>query len=594
MMSDATRLTALRQEMAAKGYDAFLVPLADAHQGEYIAPCDKRLKWLTGFTGSAGMGLVRAHDAAIFVDGRYTVQVAREVDLKTFSHQHLHNNPPAKWLRANAGKGDRIAYDPWLHTPAQVKALEAEVTAVGAKLIAAEQNPIDTIWHDRPARPMADVIAYPEEMAGESAPERRQRIGKIVSDAGADRLVLSLPDNMAWLMNVRGGDVAYNPMPQGFIILAANGKADWFIDDTKLARARTDINLEGVTVHAPGTFLTTLADYANTHETIWIDGNWCPAICAQTVARAGGTVHDAPDPVLHAKALKNTAELSAMRAANARDSVAWVKFLHWLDANAASRANAGNPITELEAADAILGYRKEANQFMEPSFESISATDGNAALCHYAPTKDAQASVGADSTYLLDSGGQYLDGTTDTTRSVPIGKISDEYRDRYTRVLKGHIALAQLRFPKGTKGHHIDAVARIPLWQAGLDYDHGTGHGVGVCLNVHEGPQRIGKAVNDVELAAGMTITNEPGYYEADKFGIRIENLCEIVEGEDGFLELNDLTLVPIDTRPIDFSMLTKAEVDWLNAYHARVRAELMPQVNGADADWLTRATEPV
>ncbi|WP_417458903.1 aminopeptidase P family protein [Kordiimonas sp.] len=593
-MLDATRLTALRQEMATNKYDAFLVPLADAHQGEYIAPCDKRLKWLTGFTGSAGMAIVRTHDAAIFVDGRYTVQVAREVDLETFSHQHLHNNPPAKWLRAHANKGERIAYDPWLHTPAQVKLLEEEVKAAGAALVAVAQNPIDAVWHDRPARPLADAIAYPEEMAGESASARRARIGELVRGAGADRLVLTLPDNMAWLMNVRGGDVAYNPMPQGFIILAASGTADWFIEDAKLARARSEIDLEGVTIHAPDAFLPTLADYANTGETIWLDGNWCPAICAQTVERAGGTVHDEPDPVLRAKAHKNEAEMAAMRTANARDSVAWVKFLHWLDANAASRAAAGQPITELEAADAILGYRKEANQFMEPSFESISATDGNAALCHYAPTLKAQASVGADSTYLLDSGGQYLDGTTDTTRSVPIGKISDEYRDRYTRVLKGHIALAQLRFPKGTKGHHIDAVARIPLWQVGLDYDHGTGHGVGVCLSVHEGPQRIGKAVNDVELAAGMTITNEPGYYEADKFGIRIENLCEIVEGEDGFLELNDLTLVPIDTRPIDFSLLTKSEVDWLNAYHARVRAELMSQVSGADADWLMRATEAV
>lgn len=593
-MLDATRLTALRQEMATKGYDAFMVPLADAHQGEYIAPCDKRLKWLTGFSGSAGMAIVRAHDAAIFVDGRYTVQVAREVDLETFSHQHLHNNPPAKWLRSNAQKGDRIAYDPWLHTSAQVKLLETEVSAAGATLLPVAQNPIDTIWHDRPARPMADVIAYPEEMAGESASDRRVRIGRIVGNAAADRLVLSLPDNMAWLMNVRGGDVAYNPMPQGFIILHKSGTADWFIESEKLARARADINLAGVNLHAPAAFLPTLADYATTGETIWLDGNWCPAICAQTVARAGGTVHDAPDPVLLAKAHKNTAEMAAMRTANARDSVAWVKFLHWLDANAAKRAAAGTPITETEAADAILGYRKEANQFMESSFESISAADGNAALCHYAPTKDSQASVGANSTYLLDSGGQYLDGTTDTTRAVPIGAISDEYRDRYTRVLKGHIALAQLRFPKGTKGHHIDAVARIPLWQAGLDYDHGTGHGVGVCLSVHEGPQRIGKAVNDVELAAGMTITNEPGFYEADKFGIRIENLCEIVEGNDGFLELRDLTLVPIDTRPIDISMLTKAEIDWLNAYHARVREELMPQVSGADADWLTRATEAI
>ena len=416
----------------------------------------------------------------------------------------------------------------------------------------------------------------------------------MVAAKGADRLVLTMPDNIAWLMNVRGRDVAYNPMPQCFVILGADGNADWFIDDRKLGTDKSALDLAGVAIHAPDRFLSALKLYGNAAETVWIDPNWSPALCNQTVETAGGTVLRLADPTLLIKAVKNANEMGAMRAANARDSVAWVKFLHWLGANAENRAKSSQPISEIEAADVILGHREENNGFLEPSFESISAVDGNAAMCHYAPKAESQGVITATSAYLLDSGGQYLDGTTDTTRALAFGPISDEYRDRYTRVLKGHIGLASLRFPKGTKGHQIDAVARMPLWQVGLDYDHGTGHGVGVCLSVHEQPQRIGKAVNDVELKAGMTITNEPGFYKAGEFGIRIENLCEIIEGTDGFLGLKDLTLVPIDTRAIDFSLLTKAEVDWLNAYHARVRAELLPQVSGADSDWLIKATEAV
>jgi len=587
-------LAALRAEMEKEGVDAFLVPLADVHQGEYIANRDKRLKWLTGFTGSAGMAIVRRHDAAIFVDGRYTVQVARQVDLETFSHQHLHDHPPAKWLGEKASKGDRIAYDPWLHTSAQVDAIAGKLEGTGAELVPVAENLIDRAWDDQPAAPLGRVIAYPEDMAGESASERRAKIAKLLKAAGADALAITLPDNIAWLMNVRGADVPYNPMPHSFVLLHADGRADWFIDDRKFGPDRADIDLEGVTIRSMNSFGDALKGAGQACKTVWIDPNWSPVAANQIVEAAGGKVHKAADPVTLAKAHKNTHERQAMRAANKRDSVAWVKFLSWLDANAHARAKAGNPISEIEAADKILEHRKEANQFMEPSFESISAADGNAALCHYAPEPGKEGKLEANTIYLLDCGGQYLDGTTDTTRTIAIGDVSDEVKDRYTRVLKGHIALATARFPKGTKGHQLDALARMPLWQVGLDYDHGTGHGVGVGLSVHEHPQRIGKQVNDIELVAGMTITNEPGYYEADRFGIRIENLCEIVEGEDGFLELHDLTLAPIDTRLIDFSLLTKAEVDWLNAYHARVREEMAPQVDGEVKDWLIKATEAV
>ncbi len=587
-------LAALRAEMKKEGVDAFLVPLADVHQGEYIAERDKRLKWLTGFTGSAGMAIVRASDAAIFVDGRYTVQVARQVDLETFSHQHLHDHPPAKWLGENAAKGERIAYDPWLHTSAQIDALEAKLEGTGAELVAVTENLIDRAWDDQPAAPLGRVIAYPEDMAGESASERRAKIAKKLKDAGADALAITLPDNIAWLMNVRGSDVPYNPMPQSFVMLHADGSADWFIDDRKFGPDRADIDMTGVAVRSMDSFADALQAAGQVRKTVWVDPTWSPVAANQIVEAAGGEVHKAADPVTLTKAHKNAHERQAMREANKRDSAAWVKFLSWIDANAADRAIAGNPISEIEAADRILEHRKEANQFLEPSFESISAADGNAALCHYAPSADAPGYIEADTVYLLDSGGQYLDGTTDTTRTVAIGKVPDEVKDRYTRVLKGHIALASARFPKGTKGHQLDALARMPLWQAGLDYDHGTGHGVGVCLSVHEHPQRIGKQVSDVELAPGMTITNEPGFYEADQYGIRIENLCEIVEAEDGFMELHDLTLAPIDTRMIDFSLLTKAEVDWLNAYHARVRHEMAPQVDGDVKDWLVKATDAV
>lgn len=589
-----TRLAALRHEMKKEGVDAFLVPLADAHQGEYIADHDKRLKWLTGFTGSAGIAIVRERDAAIFVDGRYTVQVARQVDLSAFSHQHLHDHPPAEWLQQNARKGDCIAYDPWLHTSTQIDEIEKAITDTGASLKAIPENLIDRAWADQPAPPLGRVRAYPEELAGMRASDKRKGIARMLKDSGADRLAVTLPDNIAWLMNVRGSDVPYNPMPHSFLLLAKDGTADWFIDDRKFRADKTEIDFEGVTVRSVSSFTNALKAAGAARECVWIDPTWSPVLLKQTVEAAGGTTKMEADPITLAKACKSEAEQTAMRAANKRDSVAWVKFLAWLDESAAARAQAGNPISELEAADKILEHRKEANQFLEPSFESISAADGNAALCHYAPEPQSQGHIHEDTIYLLDSGGQYLDGTTDTTRTVAIGRVSDEFKDRYTRVLKGHIALASARFPKGTKGHQLDAIARLPLWQAGLDYDHGTGHGVGVCLSVHEHPQRIGKQVSNVALVPGMTITNEPGYYEADKFGIRIENLCEIVEGEDGFLELNDLTLAPIATHMIDFSLLTKAEVDWLNSYHARVRAEMLPLVDGTQADWLIKATEAV
>lgn len=587
-------LAALRTEMQNAHVHAFLVPLADVHQGEYIAARDKRLKWLTGFTGSAGMAIARLEDAAIFVDGRYTVQVAREVDLETFSHQHLHDHPPAQWLGENAHDGDRIAYDPWLHTSAQIDAIEAALDGTGATLEPLAENLVDRAWDNQPAAPLGPVVAYPQELAGESASDRRAKIAALVQAQGADRLLITLPDNIAWLMNVRGSDVPYNPMPHSFVLLASDGTADWYIDDRKFGADKADIDFSGVTVHAPDTLSSALKAAGEAGKTVWIDPNWSPVAARQLVESAGGKAYLAADPVTLTKAHKNSAERQAMRASNKRDSVAWVKFLSWLDENAAKRARAGNPISEIEAADKILDYRKEANQFLEPSFESISAADGNAALCHYAPQPGKEGHLLENTIYLLDCGGQYLDGTTDTTRTIAIGEVSDEVKDRYTRVLKGHIAIATARFPKGTKGHHLDALARMPLWQVGLDYDHGTGHGVGVGLSVHEHPQRIGKQVNDVELVAGMTITNEPGYYEADRFGIRIENLCEIVEGDDGFLELHDLTLAPIDTRMIDFSLLTKAEVDWLNAYHARVAEEMLPQVDGHVAAWLKEVTKAV
>ncbi len=593
-MPDNSPIARLRSKLLSADYDAFLVPLADVHQGEYIADHDKRLKWLTGFSGSAGMAVVCRRDAAIFVDGRYTVQVSKEVDLSVFSHQHLHDHPPSAWLAETLDHGAVVAYDPWLHTTAQLDTLEAALSYREIALSPVPGNLIDSIWEDQPEPPLGAILAYPKELSGERARDRRARIAGILQEANVDRLAITLPDNIAWLMNVRGSDVPYNPMPHSFVLLDKDGNADWFVDGRKLAADTSSIDWNGVTIQAPDALEETLANIGSTGGSLWLDKDWSPVAIKQLVEAAGGTIHLGPDPVTLAKARKNEAERTAMRTANKRDSVAWVKFLSWIDATAAHRAAEGCPISEIEAADKILAHRKEANQFLEPSFESISAAGGNAAMCHYTPNPDGQAAIRENSVYLLDSGGQYLDGTTDTTRTVAVGTISAEVKDRYTRVLKGHIALATARFPKGTKGHHLDALARMPLWQVGLDYDHGTGHGVGVCLSVHEHPQRIGKQVSDVDLAAGMTITNEPGFYKEGEYGIRIENLCEIIEGDDGFLELRELTLAPIDTRMIDFSLLTKAELAWLNSYHARVRKEMLPLVTGEVADWLEKATEPV
>ncbi len=593
-MQNNSPLSRLRHVLSIAGYDAFLVPLSDVHQGEYIADRDKRLKWLTGFSGSAGMAVVCSHNAAIFVDGRYTVQAAREVDLSAFTRQHIYDHPPATWLAETVPTGATIAYDPWLHTTAQLDTLEQALSHRSVTFTPVSENLIDSVWEDQPEPPLGAILAYPEELSGERARDRRARISDILLQANVDWLAITLPDNIAWLMNVRGSDVPYNPMPHSFVVLGKDGCAQWFVDGRKLAADTSSIDWNGVTIQAPDALEEALTNIGCAGETLWLDKNWSPVAIKQIVEKAGGTVHLEPDPVTLAKACKNEAEKAAMRTANKRDSVAWIKFLSWMDATATNRAAEGNPISEIEAAERILRHRKEANQFLEPSFESISAAGGNAAMCHYTPNPDGQATIGENTVYLLDSGGQYLDGTTDTTRTVAIGDVSAEVKDRYTRVLKGHIALATARFPKGTKGHHLDALARMPLWQVGLDYDHGTGHGVGVCLSVHEHPQRIGKQVSDVDLAAGMTITNEPGFYKEGEYGIRIENLCEIVEGDDGFLELRELTLAPIDTGMIEFSLLTKADVIWLNSYHARVRKEMLPLVDGDAADWLIKATEPL
>lgn len=593
-MPDNSPIARLRSKLSSAGYNAFLVPLADVHQGEYIADHDKRLKWLTGFSGSAGMAVVCRRDAAIFVDGRYTVQAAREVDLGVFSRQHLHDHPPATWLAETMPRGAVVAYDPWLHTTAQLDKLETALSHRDIALVPVPENLVDSVWEDQPEPPLGAILAYPEELSGERARDRRARISAVLREANVDRLAITLPDNIAWLMNVRGSDVPYNPMPHSFVLLGKDGDADWFVDGRKLAANTSSIDWNGVTIHAPDALEEALTNIGCAGDTLWLDKDWSPVAIKQLVEAAGGTVHLERDPTTLIKARKNAAEQTAMRAANKRDSVAWIKFLSWIEATAASRAAEGNPISEIEAADKILAHRKEASQFLEPSFESISAAGSNAAMCHYTPNPDGQATIRENSVYLLDSGGQYLDGTTDSTRTVAVGTVSAEVKDRYTRVLKGHIALATARFPKGTKGHHLDALARMPLWQIGLDYDHGTGHGVGVCLSVHEHPQRIGKQVSDVDLTAGMTITNEPGFYKEGEYGIRVENLCEIIEGDDGFLELRELTLAPIDTRMIEFSLLTKAELAWLNSYHARVRKEMLPLVTGEVANWLNKATETV
>jgi len=593
----ATRLDALRDELARRGLSGFLIPRADEYLGEYVPPSAQRLAWLTGFTGSAGLAVVLPHRAALFSDGRYTLQMRAEIDTSRFEPLHQIETPPTRWLAEALAVDDRLGFDPRLHTVEQIEPLRAACEKAGAHLIACADNPLDAVWtEDRPPPPRAPVEIHPDALAGASSAEKRARIGRALRDEGCDALVLTAPDSIAWLLNIRGGDVEHTPLALSFAIVAADGTVEWLIDPAKLGAAGLDRHLgPEVRTSPPDRLEAALDRLGGTGARVRIDPTATAAAVVERLRQAGARIERGADPCLVFKACKNPAESAGARAAHRRDGVAMVRFLAWLAATAPDGA-----IDELSAAAMLEQFRRAGTLYRGPSFDTISAAGPNGAIVHYHSTPASNRRLGRGELYLLDSGGQYQDGTTDVTRTVAIGPAGAEPRARFTLVLKGHIALARARFPAGTTGSQLDVLARQPLWAEGLDYDHGTGHGVGSFLSVHEGPQRISKVGNSIALRPGMIVSNEPGYYKANAYGIRIENLVQVVElpapegAERPLLGFDTLTLVPIDRALIDPDRLSPDETAWLDAYHARVRAEIGPELDPATRDWLDAATRPI
>ena len=585
MSHDHTAL--FRAELSRRGLDGFLVPRQDEFQGEYVAPYAERLKWLTGFQGSWGMAICMMDRGAIFVDGRYTIQVREQVDTDLYSPRHLADEPPSKWMETELRPGEVLGYDPWLLTPDHVKRFEKACEAAGAKFVAITDNPIDAVWADQPARPLAPVQSHPTQFAGQSLTDKLKNVSAELVKSKADAIVLTTPDSVAWIFNIRGGDVSYTPIALAFAIVHANGKAELFIDE---ARTPEDVRAQlgaSVAIKSPAQFLVALGGLKSR---VLIDPDWVPEAVRAALAATGAEIVNGKDPCVLMKARKNPIEQEGTRLAHRRDGVAMVRFLRWLE----SAAPKGRE-TELSAAARLEFFRQATGELKDLSFNTISAAGPHAAIPHYSVDEASNLPVKKNEIFLIDSGGQYLDGTTDITRTVMIGKPTDEMKDRFTRVLKGMIGISRLRFPKGTCGSQMDVLARQSLWSMGLDFDHGTGHGVGSYLSVHEGPARINKS-DRTPFEPGMILSNEPGFYKAGSFGIRIENLLLVREaeaipgGERPMHWFETLTLAPIDRRLIAAKLLTVEERDWLNAYHARVERELSPLLAADDAAWLKKA----
>lgn len=585
------RLALLRSELARRGLTGFVVPRADEYQGEYVPPSAERLRWLTGFSGSAGAAVVLAERAAVFVDGRYTLQVREQVDTAVFEPVDLVATPPSKWLETALKPGDRLGYDPWLHTAKGARALEKAAEEAGATLVPVDTNPVDAVWTDRPAPPVGRVSIQPADLAGEAAADKIARVAAILRERKTGAVVLTQPDSIAWLFNIRGSDVPHTPLPLSTAVLPAEGRPTLFVDGRKLGNAER-AHLEDVAdVAEPSALAGALAGLGEGGTAVLLDPAWASEAIRTMIATAGGRIVEGEDPVILPKATKNAAEIAGARAAHRRDAAAFVRFLAWFDAEAPRGG-----LDEIAVVEALEGFRRETGALLDLSFDTISGAGPNGAVVHYRVTRATSRKVEPDSLFLIDSGAQYRDGTTDITRTLPVGTPTAEMRDRFTRVLKGMIAVSTARFPKGTAGSHLDAMARRSLWDAGLDYDHGTGHGVGSFLSVHEGPQRIAKT-GTVPLEPGMILSNEPGYYRTGHYGIRIENLILVTEpveiggGDRPMMGFETLTLAPVDRRLIDTSLLTREEIRWLDAYHARVAAEVGPLVDDATRVWLEAAT---
>ncbi|MEE8370610.1 MAG: aminopeptidase P family protein [Sphingomonadales bacterium] len=585
------RLRDLRKELKRQGLDGFVVPLTDEHQSEYVADCAQRLAWLSGFTGSFGSATVLMAKAAVFSDGRYTLQIAAQVDGTLFERCHFKTTPPLDWLVGNVSDGMRIGYDPFLHTVGWVAETTEALAFRGAELIAVEANPIDAIWDDRPGEPNRPVVGHGSEFVGESSLEKRARIAAGVGKKGADAVVLTALDSIAWLMNIRSGDVLHTPVSLAYTVLEADGSASLFLDPKKVTGELKSHLGNQVAVRDKSDFIDHLAGLGG--KTIIADPATASAAVFEALRKAGARVMRSADPCALPKAVKNETEIEGAKTAHRRDGVAVAKFLHWL-----SDQEPTGGVTEMSAANKLLSFRKAGDFYQDTSFSTISGAGPNGAIVHYRVSEETNRKFENNMVFLIDSGGQYLDGTTDITRTLAIGDVGAEARDRFSRVLKGHIALATAIFPKGTTGSQLDVLARKPLWDLGLDYDHGTGHGVGSYLAVHEGPGRIAPWPNTVALQPGMIFSNEPGYYKTGGYGIRIENLVVVKEvespGEREMLGFEELTLAPIDRNMLDVSVLSDGELSWLNTYHQRVRSEIGPLLEGADRAWLETATEAI
>ncbi|EML0279643.1 TPA: aminopeptidase P family protein [Vibrio parahaemolyticus] len=587
-----SRVNAIREWLAQHNIDALLIPHEDEYLGEYVPAHNERLHWLTGFTGSAGAAVITKDKAAIFVDGRYTVQVTKQVPSDLFEYRHLIEEPALDWIQDNLTANASVAIDPRMHSSAWLDMAQAKL-AGKLELNILSSNPIDALWHDRPAPVVSDVRLMPTEAVGQSSESKRKEIAQLVTKAGADSAVITALDSICWLLNVRGLDVSRLPVLLSHAILHADSSVEYFLDPARLPAEFAAHVGTGVTVHHPEALQSRLE--AMSGKKVLLDPAISNAWFKLVLQNAGASVIAAADPCLMPKAAKNEVEIAGMKACHIRDGVAMSKFLCWLDAEVA----AGNLHDEATLADRLEAFRKEDPTLMDLSFDTISAAGGNAAMCHYNHENQPEpGKLELNTLYLVDSGGQYLNGTTDITRTIAIGQPSAEMIKQFTLALKGHIGVARARFPKGTRGYQIDTLARQHLWAEGYDYDHGTGHGVGHFLSVHEGPASISKKQIDVPLTEGMVLSNEPGYYRADAFGIRIENLELVVEtptnGDFPVLSFESLTRCPIDKRNINVDMLTRPELAWLNDYHQKVWEQISPLVDGEVKEWLREATLPL
>ena len=588
-MTHKSRVNALRLQLRKQKLNGLIIPRQDEFQGEYVAAYAERLRWLTGFAGSWGLAILTLNKGAIFVDGRYTIQVRQQVDTKIFTPRHLVDEPPAAWIAENLKKGDILGFDPWLLTADQAERFAAACAKVGAKLQPLASNPIDAIWDDQPKRPAASLSVQPLQFAGQSVAEKLAMISKLLAKAGADATVLTQPDSVAWVLNIRGHDVPYTPVVLAYAILRKKGKAELFIDKAKLPEDVQAHLRKSVTIKKPGELESALKALGK--STVQIDGTWAPARIKSALGKA--RIINATDLCVLPKAKKNKTEQEGARAAHRRDGVAMSRFLCWLEAAAPQGG-----LTEWSVAEKLQQFRRDTGMLLDLSFDSIAGAGPNAAIPHYHVNPDDCLPLKINEIFLIDSGGQYQDGTTDITRTVIVGEPTEEMRDRFTRVLKGMIDVSRIRFPKGTCGSQIDVLARQSLWAAGLDYDHGTGHGVGSYLSVHEGPARINKS-DRTPLEPGMILSNEPGFYKQNEFGIRIENLLLIHEakaidgGERPMLGFETLTLCPIERRLIDTKLLTRDELHWLDTYHARVLKEVGDHLSGDELTWLRKACAP-